>query len=71
MLSEKAQLNAMDMTAAATARAISRRLGIEPDEAMARFLQSKTAELLYDPSLKYWCDGPACIVNEYISEIGA
>ena len=66
----KTQMNAIDMTAALVVGGIASALDIPTEEAMVRFLQSHTAEMLYDPSLKMWCDGPAYLIAEYLHELG-
>ena len=59
----------MDLLAAMTAACIAADLGISNTQALAGFLASRTAEMLYDEETKLWWDGPAAIAQMYEDEI--
>lgn len=61
--------NTMDLLSAMTAAHIARAHGISNTQALAAFLSSKTAEMLYDEETKLWWDGPAAIAEMYEKEI--
>lgn len=61
--------NTMDLLAAMTAADIAASLGISNTRALAGFLASRTASLLYDEQTKLWWDGPAAIAQMYENEI--
>lgn len=70
MIDER-NLTAMDLTAVMVVCDLAD--GAERDVAdlLPAFLQSQTAELLYDDSLKYWWDGPAVLEDMFKAEIAA
>ena len=61
--------NTMDLLAAMTAADIAASLGISNTRALAGFLASRTARLLYEEESKLWWDGPAAIAEVYEKEI--
>ena len=61
--------NTMDLLAAMAAACIAADLGISNTQALAGFLASRTAEMLYDDETKLWWDGPAAIAQMYEREI--
>jgi len=63
-----AVLAAMDLTAVMAVAQIAQEDGVDQLSALAAFLQSSTAEKLYDDSLKLWWDGPAAVVEQYRAE---
>ena len=68
-MSDFSEENAMDLVATMVAEDLAESLGISQTDALARFLASRTAEMLYDPALKLWWDGPAYVANAYRKEV--
>ena len=61
--------NTMDLLATMAAASIAADLGISNTQALAGFLASRTAEMLYDEETKLWWDGSAAIAQMYEDEI--
>ena len=59
----------MDLLATMAAASIAADLGISNTQALAGFLASRTAEMLYDEETKLWWDGSAAIAQMYEDEI--
>ena len=68
-LTEELIKNTMDLLAAMAAADIAETLHISNTQALAGFLSSKTAKILYDEKTKLWWDGPAVIAEMYRKEI--
>lgn len=60
--------NTMDLLAAMAAADIAEAQGVSNTQALAAFLSSRTARLLYDEESKLWWDGPAAIAEMYERE---
>jgi hypothetical protein len=69
-VSDFSEENAMCLVAAMVAEDLAETLGIGETEALGRFLSSRTGDLLFDPSLKLWWDGPAAVAEAYLQETG-
>lgn len=60
---------AIDMIISMVAEELADKLHISVEEALSRFLQSKTCAVLYDRESKLWWDGPSHVAELYLSEI--
>ena len=60
---------AMDMVAAMGAETYARRICQPVSEVLLDFLQSNTAEMLYDKETNLWAEGPECTADEYEMEV--
>ena len=60
--------NAIDLAAALTVLEIAENELRDPSDVLPEFLASRTARMLYDPSLKLWWDGPSAIAERYMIE---
>lgn len=67
-LEPETEFNAIDLTATMVAEQLAAELDISQTHALEVFLSSRTAELLYDPSLKLWWDGPSSVVAAFLRE---
>lgn len=62
-------LAAMDMLSCLVVKYIAQEQGISREQALADFLSSRTADMLYhDEPSKLWWDGPAAIAEMYLKE---
>ena len=68
---DERNLTAMDLTAVMVVCDIADDTGRDVADLLPAFLQSQTAELLYDDSLKYWWDGPAAVGDMFKAETAA
>ena len=68
---DERNLTAMDLTATMVVCDLADEAGCDPTDLLPAFLSSRTAELLYDDSLKYWWDGPSAIEDMYKAEVSA
>ena len=59
---------AMDMVAAMGAETYARRTCQPVSAVLLDFLQSNTAEMLYDKETNLWAEGPECTADEYEME---
>ena len=59
----------IDMMTGMVSEDLAQELGISVEEAMARFLQSRTCATLYDRDSKLWWFGPSYIVDQYLTEM--
>lgn len=55
----------MELLAAMAAENLARKQKISKIKAFTRFMNSKTAEMLFDESTYMWMNGPDYIANEY------
>jgi hypothetical protein len=62
---------AMNLVTMMVAEDIAEELGKPAEEILLDFMQSETAEKLYDDSLKLWWDGPDAIGERYKEELAA
>lgn len=62
------EFNAMDLTATMVAEELANELDISQTDALEAFLSSRTAALLYNPSLKLWWDGPSSVASAFLRE---
>ena len=67
-MSERTIEGAMNLTAVLAIERAAHELGISTGDALTRFFESRTAEALYDDSLKYWWDGPAAVCDMFLAE---
>lgn len=61
----------MELLAAMTASEIAKRHNISKVQAFDKFIQSKTADMLFDDELNFWWNGPDYLTDEYEKEISA
>lgn len=61
----------MELLAAMTASEIAKRNNISKVQAFDKFIQSKTADMLFDDELNFWWNGPNYLADEYEREIKA
>lgn len=60
---------AMDMLATLVAEDLAKQLGISHEQAVAQFLSSRTADMLFNhEETKLWWDGPGAIMDMYLKE---
>ena len=59
----------IELLAAMASQNIAKRQKISRTKAFARFMRSKTAEMLFDESTYMWMNGPDYIADEYRREI--
>lgn len=59
----------MELLAAMTASEIAKRQNLSKVQAFDKFIQSKTADMLFDESLVFWWNGPDYLADEYEREI--
>ena len=55
----------MELLAAMTASEIAKRHNISKLQAFDKFIQSKTADMLFDDELNFWWNGPDYLADEY------
>lgn len=67
--SDERNLTAMDLVAVMVVCDLADEEGRDVADCLPAFLQSQTAERLYDDSLKYWWDGPAAMEEMYKAEV--
>ncbi len=58
----------MQLLAAMASINIARQQKISRNKAFFKFMRSKTAQLLFDPELDFWMNGPDYIADEYRKE---
>lgn len=61
----------MELLAAMTATEIAKRHNISKVQAFDKFIQSKTADMLFDDELNFWWNGPDYLADEYEREMAA
>lgn len=59
----------MELLAAMTAIEIAKRHNISKLQAFDKFIQSKTADMLFDVELNFWWNGPDYLADEYEREM--
>ena len=59
----------MELLAAMTASEIAKRHNISKVQAFDKFIQSKTADMLFDDELNFWWNGPDYLTDEYEKEM--
>ena len=59
----------MELLAAMTASELAKRNNISKVQAFDKFIQSKTADMLFDDELKFWWNGPDYLADEYEREM--
>ncbi len=59
----------MDLVAVMVVCNLADEEGCDVADCLPAFLQSQTAERLYDDSPKYWWDGPAAMEEMYKAEV--
>lgn len=70
-LSKEQLMNAVHLVAAMTVTDLSKILNKPSSEMFLSFMESRTAQILYDTETRFWCDGPAAVEAAYLEEIGA
>lgn len=58
----------MELLAAMTATEIARRQNISNIEAFDKFIQSETANMLFDEETNFWWNGPDYLADEFERE---
>lgn len=61
--------NAIDMLVTLVVEELAEDLKIDADEALTRFLSSRTGKLLYEEESQLWWNGPSYIADLYKNEI--
>ena len=61
----------MELLAAMTASEIAKRHNISRVQAFDKFIQSKTADMLFDDELNFWWNGSDYLTDEYEKEMSA
>ena len=61
----------MELLAAMTATEIAKRHNISKVQVFDKFIQSKTADMLFDDELNFWWNGPDYLADEYEKEMAA
>ena len=59
----------MELLSAMTASEIARRQNISKTQAFDKFIQSETANMLFDEELCFWWNGPDYLADEYEKEM--
>ena len=59
----------MELLAAMTASEIAKRHNISKVQAFDKFIQSKTADMLFDDELNFWWNGSDYLADEYEREM--
>lgn len=59
----------MELLSAMTASEIAKRNNISKLQAFDKFIQSKTADMLFDEKLSFWWNGPDYLADEYEKEM--
>lgn len=67
-VTEEQKKFAIDAIVALTVDEISLETGEDPMVILPKFIESKTAQALYDESSKLWWNGPAYIAEMYLEE---
>lgn len=67
-ITEELIKNTMDLLAAMASAEIAKDMGISNTQALAAFLSSRTAQILYDEQTKLWWDGPSSIAALFKQE---
>ena len=60
--------NAMQLIAYTTIVGMSKRFGIHPNKAIAMFMDSETAEQLFDAQTGDYLSGPAYMLHQFMKE---
>lgn len=58
----------MSLCAALASKDIAKAIRSDDTSALAQLLQSRMGAMLYDDSLKLWCESPRNIAEEYLNE---
>ncbi len=61
----------MELLTAMACTTIAERHNINRINAFDKFMQSKTAQMLFDEETAFWCNGPDYIADEYDRELMA
>ena len=61
--------NAIDQLIAMVVEEIAEAENRDPSAVLPEFLNSNTADMLYDRSTKLWWDGPSSVAEQYLTEI--
>lgn len=64
-MSNEKTLFAMDLAAMMAVEELSREMNQPQEKVLLDFMESKTAEMLYNDSAKLWWDGPSAIAEEF------
>jgi len=59
---------AIELLTTMVVESISKEDNLDPDDVLPDFLNSHTGKMLYDESLKLWCEGPSHIEELYRNE---
>ena len=59
----------MELLSSMTASEIAKRNNISKLQAFDKFIQSKTADVLFDDELNFWWNGPDYLADEYEKEM--
>lgn len=59
----------MELLAAMTSNIIAKKYNISNIQAFDKFIQSQTADMLFDDELNFWWNGPDYLADEYEREM--
>lgn len=68
IVAKETKNNAIDLLITLVVDELAIDLQIDPDEMFAKFVASKTGEILYDEESKLWWSGPSDIAELYKKE---
>ena len=63
-------VNAVNLVTAMAVYEIAKKRNENQTAIFFKFMQSHTAQALYDPQTALWCAGPAAVIAEFESECG-
>ncbi len=64
-MTKEKTLFAMDLTAMMAVEELSKETNQPQEKVLLDFMESNTAEMLYDDSTKLWWDGPSVAAEEF------
>ena len=62
-------INAANLVTAMAVYEIAGKYNKNQTEVFLKFMQSRTAQALYDPETALWCEGPSAVAAEFESEM--
>lgn len=68
-MNKERKIFAMNIVAMLLVEDLAKEMNKTIEEALLDFMQSKTASMLYDDSLKLWWDGPSAVGEMYKEEL--
>ena len=68
-MNKEKTIMAMNLVTVLVAEDLAQESGKSEEDALLDFMQSRTAENLYNDSLKLWWDGPLAVIERYKKEL--